>query len=265
MKLIIKNYNIIKYKTDIHIYILNKHSIKVIPYKDLLIKDNQDININIFTFVDGIYKILLSKNKFPRKKLIYEFYDNNKLLCKLKCTICCIQIKNNKIQYYDSGNFIKNYQEYIKRHKLFIIRQWNLYWYNLHWLAYNYPDNPNKQDKNEIIKLINVMKTNGIKCTRCKKHFNKWIKKNKIQSFLSNKLSLFTYFFNLHNNVNERKKKKILNLKEAYFIYKNKNWERKLSKYGVSIVNLFKERKLETFPELFYSIIKDNLKKEYNL
>ncbi len=261
MKLIIDNVNI---KSDLHIYNLNNISFKVLPYDELLVETNT-IKINTYSFTDGVYKILLAKKKSGRSKLIYNFYDNNKLVYQSKCITCCIKIEKGKISKYNIGLFIKNHRVYTNRYNLFIIKHWNLYWHYLHWLTYNYPKDPSNEDKNEIIKLINVMKDDGIKCSKCKMHFNEWINEYNINLSTNNKVNLFSYFFNLHNNINKRKNKKILNLNEAIDIYKTKDWESKLNKYGVSITQLFKERKIETFPELFYSVIEKNLRKEHNL
>ena len=49
---------------------------------------------------------------------------------------------------------------------------WRLYWNCLHYLSYLYKP----IHKNQLIKLINKMKTNGIKCSKCNNHFNEFTK-----------------------------------------------------------------------------------------
>lgn len=262
MKLIIKNFNI---ESNIYISRLNSGEEIDIYYKDLNIT-NDTVTVDTYEFKNGIYRIEISEAQPLEIELIYKFYNNNnKLIYEIRSFDCCVVIKDDQIYSYDDEKFIEQFEVKLEDIKLCLINHWNLYWHYLHWLTYNYPNNPTNEDKEEIIKLINVMKTDGIRCEKCLKHFNEWLDENDIIIALSNNISLFKYFFDLHNNINKNKQKKIFSIKKAINIYKNKDWNKEFMKYDVNIVNLFNKRKLEIFPILFYTIIKNKLMKEYNL
>lgn len=253
-----------KYKSDIEIYTLSDTEITRISYNNLNIENNI-ATINNFNFKEDIYRIEILEDKIDDIELIYKFYDNDKIIHEVSTIDCSIQIKNNLVYNYDTNKFLDDYEEKLNILDFFNDKQWNLYWYYLHWFTYNYPNKPTDKDKKEVKKLVNVMRKDGIKCDKCRKHFNNWLNTYDINSFLNNRRLLFTYFFKLHNKVNKQNKKKILSLHEATNIYKSTNWNKKLKKYGINIINLFRDRKLETFPELFYTVAEENLKKEHNL
>ena len=257
MKLIINNFTS---KSNIYISRLNNVEELDLYYEDLKIKNNS-LTINSYNFKNGIYRIDLP----DIDNVKFEFYNGSKLIYKEITNDCCIKIENSKITKYNHDEFNDQFEINLKNFDLFLVKHWNYYWYYLHWLTYNYPNNPKHEDKNEILKLINVMKKNGIKCDKCSKHFNLWIKKNDINKSLDSKKSLFTYFVNLHNDVNKRNKKKLIKIKEAEKIYQSKNWVKEFKNYKVDILNLFKERKLDTFPDLFYSVIEIEIMKDFDL
>lgn len=257
MKLIIENFY-----TESNIYIsrLNSGDEVDIYYDDLNINNNT-VSIDEYNFKNGIYRIDI----LDEIELIYIFYDNKDLVYKKKSINCCVKIKNNIITEYDEEKFIEEFEIKLEDVNSFKVHHWNLYWYYLHWFTHNYPNNPNNRDKDEVLKLVKVMRTDGIKCVKCLKHFNEWLDKHDITNSLSNRSMLFRYFFNLHNDVNKRKEKNIMSIEEATQIYNKKDWDKEFIKYRVDIVLLFKKRKLDTFPKLFYTIVKDNLMKEYDL
>ena len=257
MKLVINNFLI---QSNIYISRLNSGEEIDIYYDDLNISNNT-VSIDEYNFKNGIYRIDVS----DEIELVYNFYDNKNLVYKKKSIDCCVQISNNIITEYDEDKFIEEFEVKLKDAESFKIYHWNLYWYYLHWFTYNYPNNPTNKDKNEIMKLVKVMGTDGIKCNKCLKHFNEWLDKNDITNSLSNRNMLFRYFFNLHNDVNKRNNKNIMSIEEATDVYNKKDWNKEFTKYNVDIIDLFKKKKLDTFPKLFYTVIKENLMKEYNL
>jgi len=265
MKLIINNFNI---ESNIYISRLNSAEEIDIYYKDLNLS-NGIVTVDTYEFKNGIYRIEISDATCLAQpleiELIYKFYNNNKLIYEIQSIDCCVVIKNDQIYSYDDDKFMDEFEVKLENNKLSLIKHWNLYWYYLHWLTYNYPNNPTNEDKEEILKLINVMKTDGIRCVKCLKHFNEWLDQNDITIALSNNNSLFKYFFDLHNNVNKNKQKKKLSIKKAINIYKKKDWNKEFIKYDVNIIDLFNKRKLDTFPILFYTVIKNKLMIEYNL
>ena len=95
------------------------------------------------------------------------------------------------------------------------------FWYTLHNGAFHYPEQAStlyvERMKNFIIG-IPVM----LPCENCKNHSTLFIEehKSKLNQICSNRNSLFNFFVDFHNKVNERYNKPILSYEEAYNIYK---------------------------------------------
>lgn len=253
-----------KFKCDIEIYRLSDTEIITIKYENLNVNNNL-ATINTFDFKEDTYRIQLNEDIEDEINLIYKFYDKNNLIFEENTIDCCIKIENENIMSYDVDNFLDLYEEKVIILDKFNTKQWNLYWYYLHWFTFNYTNKPSEDDKNEVNKLVYVMKTNGIKCDKCRMHFKEWLNKYDIHLYFVDRKSLFKYFFELHNNINRQNGKKVLSLNQAVNIYRKNNWTLKLDKYGVNIIKLFKDRKLETFPNLFYTLAEENLKKEFEI
>lgn len=229
---------------------------KHLLFKNLTIKNN--VLTLPFNYDNTIIKINTSSQNENIK--IFKFYKNNKIIYTKKDKQCTIKITNGKITEFSTNEFNKNRGPLVSSQNKFIILQWNVYWFYLHWLTYNYPNTPTNDDEKQIIDLVTKMRTSGIKCGKCRNHFDDWLNKNDITSSLKSKNKLFEYFFKLHNDVNERNNKKIFTLNEAIDLYKNKDWNSEFKKYGVDILILLKEKKLGTFPDLFYSDIENNIR-----
>lgn len=163
-----------------------------------------------------------------------------------------------KDEYNKNHELIKN-----NRHKS-SIKFWHLYWNSLHYLSYNYPDNPSEENKNQIINLVNKMKMNGIACSYCRGHFNKWCINNNIQKYIDNKNNLISFFINLHNDVNLRNKKKIFSRDEVDKIYLNFDYSY-LLKYKLDVLSLFKNNKLDNLPDIINSQTRHILLDEFDI
>lgn len=132
---------------------------------------------------------------------------------------------------------------------------WRLYWNSLHYLSYLYEP----IHKNQVIKLIDKMKTNGIKCTKCKTHFNQFTQNYDINNYLNNKNDLINYFFILHNNINNNN----FSIHDLNKLYTNFD-DTELKSYGIDIHLLLNMNKLEKLIDiinttLYYRLlIEDN-------
>ena len=255
MKLVIENYI---ENEDILILGISSIFSKKIMFKNIQYEKGNastDFNLN-----NTIIKISINPKNQKEKK--FNFYDeNNKLVYKHIGSECFIKIYDNKIVNFDDTEFGKLRSGLVTSHNKSVIGLWNNYWYYLHWLCYNYPKNPNSEDKKQIINLVTTMRTTGIKCGKCKGHFDQWLKKKDINPYLESQEKLFEYFFVLHNDVNERNKKKIFTLEEAIALFRDKDWTKYFKDFEVNIMDLFKTRKLGTFPNLFYTKVDRNLKR----
>ena len=112
---------------------------------------------------------------------------------------------------------------------------WRLYWNSLHYLSYLYKP----IHKNQVIKLIDKMKTNGIKCTKCKNHFNQFTQNYDINKYLSSKNDLINYFLILHNNINKNN----FSINDLNKLYINFD-DTELKSYGIDIQLLLNMNKL---------------------
>ena len=132
---------------------------------------------------------------------------------------------------------------------------WRLYWNCLHYLSYLYKP----IHKNQLIKLINKMKTNGIKCSKCNNHFNEFTNNYNINNYLNNKEDLIKYFLILHNNINKNN----YSIQDLNNLYINFD-DTELKSYGIDIQLLLNMNKLEKLTDiinttLYYRLlIEDN-------
>ena len=144
------------------------------------------------------------------------------------------------------------------------IKFWHLYWNSLHYLSYNYPENPSLENKEQILNLINKMRKNGIACSYCRSHFNKWCVKNDIKKYIDNRDNLISFFINAHNDVNNRNNKKILSKNEIDKIYLNFDYNY-LLKYGLDVITLFNNNKLDNLPDIINTYTRHILLDEFNI
>lgn len=260
MKIIIKDYFKFKIRSNLIIFLLEFKRRIIVKFEDLK-KEGDDAYYYINNFQYCKYKINL--NNF--KNINYQIIIDNKILVSHKTPILYFDLINKdsikmltKDEYNESQKLLKN-----NRYKS-SIKFWHLFWNCLHYLSYNYPENPNSEDKKQIINLINKMKKDGITCSYCRAHFKKWCFKNDILNFIDSKDNLIIFFINLHNDINNRNEKKILLKSEIDKIYLNFNYNI-LVNYGLDIINLFEKRKLDKFPDIINGYTRHMLLDEFNI
>ena len=79
-------------------------------------------------------------------------------------------------------------------------------WLFLHTITFNYPNNPTKEDKENIHKFFDSLKYT-IPCRTCKEHYKDNLKNIPIK--LDSKDDLIEWLFDIHNSVNKFKGGKI--------------------------------------------------------
>ena len=141
---------------------------------------------------------------------------------------------------------------------------WHLYWDALHYLSYQYPDNPSENQKQQIFYLIEKMRKDGIQCNKCKSHFIKWTDQYKIVDNYNSRNELIVYFINLHNNVNLRNKKPLFNRNQVDEIYLNFN-DSNLIEYKLNIKKLYNEGAIYKLPDIINSFTRQKILKEFGL
>lgn len=90
-------------------------------------------------------------------------------------------------------------------------------WFYMHTISFNYPDNPNFNDKSNYLNFYNSLKTT-IPCEKCKNHYSSHLLQNPPR--LETRDSLVKWTIDLHNQVNETLGKRKWDYQEALDLYK---------------------------------------------
>ena len=91
-------------------------------------------------------------------------------------------------------------------------------WHEMHTKTFNYPNNPTRADKINIIQYFNEFKTT-LPCEVCKVHYRNYMLTKPISYYANNRTDLSNWLIDLHNQVNARNGKRILSYKEAKSLY----------------------------------------------
>lgn len=259
MDIILKKFFLSRTFGNLIIDNINKNRKITIKYYDFTRINRIDAKITLSLKPDK-YKLYLTSNK----DIEFEIKSNDKILLNENKNKVYFTINNNyTITSLNQDSFIKtNNTKKLTRDTN--IKFWHLYWNSLHYLSYNYPISPTNSDKDQIVKLLDRMKSDGITCGFCRKHFNMWIKKNKIQNYYNNRNNLITYFINLHNNVNINNNKKIFIRTEVDEIYLNFDYNY-LVRYGLNIIELFNSGTISKLPDIINTKTRHILLHEFNV
>jgi len=92
-------------------------------------------------------------------------------------------------------------------------------WLFLHSVSFQYPENPNDQDKNNY-KIFFESLQNILPCPNCREHYQKNIQENPMN--LGSRESLIKWVINLHNAVNKKNSKKEYSYDEVKDLYQSK-------------------------------------------
>ena len=263
MDIILYDYFNLDKGTNISFYWYEKNRTFNLLQKDYIKEGNNAVH-NLKSILDGSYRLSLG----TIKEIKFGIRVNDKIEYSEKAFKIYFKIETKpeiKISKLNKQIFIKNEYALKKGVANSAKKFWNLYWNNLHLLSFNYPESPKEEDKNEVIKLTKVMIKNGITCSKCRKHFTEWNKKNPIESSIGNRDYLVKWYIDLHNNVNTTNKKKVLTIEQVKELYKNFKYDTFVEKYKIDVIKLFNDRKLDTLPNTINSITRKILWKEFNV
>ena len=168
-------------------------------------------------------------------------------------------IKPGNKEFFDT-EFRKRSQNIHKEKIAF----WNTYWILLHTATFYYPTEPSIQDKDDIVKLVQIMNNGGIPCQRCAKHFKEWSTTYPIEDYVESREKLLKYFVDLHNDVNTRHRKKLVTIEEAENMYKSSN-DNLITDYDIDMKELVEKHKIHTIPTIVNGKVRKINKKKYNL
>ena len=95
------------------------------------------------------------------------------------------------------------------------------FWYTIHFIALDYPENPNSEDKRDFQTFFeNLHKV--IPCYKCSVNYVKHLKERPLEmSDLENNETLFKWTVDIHNIVNRDLNKKQMSYNNAWKMYQN--------------------------------------------
>jgi hypothetical protein len=104
------------------------------------------------------------------------------------------------------------------------------FWYTIHKSALNYPVAPTNIVKFHMKNFIYSIPY-LLPCEKCQEHARNFIESHSdtIDSIISTRQSLFNFFVDLHNQVNQRNGKRIMSYEHAWDLYTRKVNVRKLT------------------------------------
>ena len=204
---------------DVDFYWIDKNRSFVLQKKDFKKDEENFVYHPLKAILDGSYSLGV-KTKVPdlefairvKEDILYRD-KGNKIYFKIETK------PENKITQVDKDFFVKAEVKLKMGVGRSARKLWNLYWFNLHYMSYNYPENPSDEDKKQIEDLTKKMCDDGLGCPRCRAHFIDWTKKKPIKDSYNSKEELITWYFDLHNDVNKRNGKTLFKKEESDKLY----------------------------------------------
>lgn len=112
---------------------------------------------------------------------------------------------------------------------------WGPYcWHMMHILTYNYPENPNENNMNNIKEFFTSLQY-IIPCSICRTHYKKKISKVPVSRVYNNKYKLIKWCIDMHNEVNRVFKKKVYSIDDSNKVYIKDN-ELLIDHYKLSLI-----------------------------
>lgn len=97
---------------------------------------------------------------------------------------------------------------------------WTSYWTMLHLITYLYPDNPDDLDKLKIMALFDRLRVN-LPCKCCLYHYDLNLQSTPLPDSYNNRQELTKWLIDLHNSINIRKAKPVMNYNQVDDYYKD--------------------------------------------
>lgn len=262
MDFIVHNYYEISSKPSLQFYWLNRNRTFIMKY-DEVVKDGNNGIFQLSNVLPGKYSLALDRYI----DMEYSIRIGDKIYFNDKGKQIYFEIDiddEKKIKKYDNKIFISEKFKINKGIQITSRKHWGMYWNCLHLLSFNYPDEPRDEDKNEIINLTKTMMDTGLQCRICKSHFIIWNSKRPIQDNYNSREELKQWYIDLHNDVNARNKKKMMDNKSVEEIYRQFD-NSELEKYNLDVLGMFKERRLSELPKYLNNVVNKQLWKEHDI
>ena len=126
------------------------------------------------------------------------------------------------------------------------------FWYILHIISFEYPDNPVETDKRVYYDFYSSLK-DILPCNACKNHYREFLHKHPLLPFLDKKADLVQWVVDIHNFVNESLGKPILSLDEVLDIYGSLNPISPFAK--VDSIAIAKKHEIKRYTKLYYWLV----------
>jgi hypothetical protein len=116
------------------------------------------------------------------------------------------------------------------------------FWFVLHIVSFNYPDNPNTPDKDNYKRFYESI-GDILPCVNCRKHYKNHISKFPIAIHLDSRIDLIKWVIELHNIVNKALNKPIYTVDQILNLYSNLDPVTPFIKVNVNSINRKKIKK----------------------
>jgi len=94
------------------------------------------------------------------------------------------------------------------------------FWFILHLVSFNYPDNPNTPDKDNFKRFYESI-GDILPCPNCRKHYKNYLSQFPISVHLDTRIDLIKWVIQVHNFVNQSLHKPTYTLQQVLKTYAN--------------------------------------------
>tara|TARA_B100000902_G_scaffold366281_1_gene387924 strand:+ start:464 stop:934 length:471 start_codon:yes stop_codon:yes gene_type:complete len=130
------------------------------------------------------------------------------------------------------------------------------FWYILHIITFNYPDNPTEYQKRAYHDFFTHLKE-VIPCGNCRKHYSKYIGEYPLSPHLDSKVAIIKWLIQIHNFVNISLGKPIYDPVDVINIYKK--LEPVSPFYNINTEKIIKKKKERDTKKIHYILISISL------
>lgn len=126
------------------------------------------------------------------------------------------------------------------------------FWFVLHFITFNYPDNPTTYDKQSHKVFFESVK-DILPCEKCRRHYRNHIAQFPLEVALDNRIDLIKWLIQVHNIVNKSLNKPEYSLKDVLYIYSNLEPVSPFAK--VNLTHLQVKKKVSNYGRIYVFII----------
>jgi hypothetical protein len=167
--------------------------------------------------------------RYHLKNFLKQYNIDEYLSCSNKMFEYSYKLHNYINIILKKKNIITLEQAFEKFNNISKDRWGNCYWYCMHYFCANLNDILTNSQKLSF-KSFMICLVYLIPCSTCKNHYKEYLSKNNIDKYLNTNYNIYLYTFQLHNIVNAKLNKEIVDFNSSYNFYK-------LPKYGYELID----------------------------